>query len=601
MGYAECGIIMNSRIGSVSSGLGGRPDMRGQSRKSSPFCPRSSGKLAQSIIKDHMVSHYKKVYSAKAAIDASVPQSLIHSVKYNDQIRQDRLGKGGRPQSAHSLSQRNTRASCSSAQSRLSVQYDDSPYLCSGSSVVSSQRFNTSFHAKEIVYPSCKVSPQNQSHRTHPASEIQFRNPQAALHRKESECSLEASGDQNCYKTFQDPVQKTYGGDLLQKHCQHFTQDKPFTPKTLKSDKSSYLSKYRYYRAPQKKPTQDCTNSRLMRHETDHGSTTTKDFDEPSQGFNTGHNWSEKEFNDTHCSASRQQSRANKSRDHFFFDSPSRVSPEHGKFPVMKTESAEEEELMYLEFISAVTEDILSRDHISDRVLHRVIERHIDMNLHLLDEGKMRHLLEVLCKAFEEPINISTFSTDLEKKENDLLDTLLPHLDSGWKQMKTKEDNDLFPYVSLIKSCDSPDYTDALSVFTPLGSPKRTALLTKNNEKDEEDNIQEKSTGSPRLSEQVTSNTGIGEDVLHQNQISISATNKEISNENHEYATITTDEGFHQDQAEVSYSGQSKELEDLGRSLSASLHVSNNTECNNVDTASERHTNVFASVSDDDF
>lgn len=29
------------------------------------FCPPSTSKLTQSIIKDHMVSHYKKVYSAK--------------------------------------------------------------------------------------------------------------------------------------------------------------------------------------------------------------------------------------------------------------------------------------------------------------------------------------------------------------------------------------------------------------------------------------------------------------------------------------------------------------------------------------------------------
>lgn len=156
-------------------------------------------------------------------------------------------------------------------QSRLSVQYDDSPYLCSRSSMVSSPRFSTSFHAKEIVYPSCKVSSQNRSHHTRPASEIKYRSSEAALHRKQSAWSLAASGDQSCYKTFQDPVQKTYSGDLLLKHSQHFTQDKPFTPKTLKSDKTSYLSKYRYYRAPQRKPTLDCTNSRLMRQETYHG------------------------------------------------------------------------------------------------------------------------------------------------------------------------------------------------------------------------------------------------------------------------------------------------------------------------------------------
>ncbi|XP_029315823.1 spermatogenesis-associated protein 7 homolog [Cottoperca gobio] len=605
MGYAECNITMESRIGSVSSGGSCSPGVRGQTSKSSPFCTRSSSKLTQSIVKDHMVSHYKKVYSAKATIDASVPKSLIHSVKYNDQIRQERLRKGGRPQSAHSLSQRNSRASCSSAQSRLSVQYDDSPYLCSRSSTVSSPRFSSSFHAKDIVYPSYKVGSHNHSHHIRPASEIKYRSSEATSHRLQSACSVGALGDQSCYNTFQDPVQKTYSGDLLQKHSQHFTQDKPFTPKTLKSEKSSYLSQYRYYRAPRRKLTQDSTNSRLMRQETYHGSTKTKEhtqeFYEPSQGFNTEHEWSEEEFNGTYFSASRQQSRANKSRDHDFFHSSSRGSPEGGKSPIMKNVSAEEEELMYLEFISAVTEDILSRGHISDRFLDRVIKRHIDMNRHQLDVGKMRHLLKVLRKDFEEPTNTFTSNTELGKKENGLLHSFLPHLESGGKQVKTKKDDDLFSYASQIKYCDSPDYADPLLASTPLSSPETTAAsTTKTNEKDGEDDNQEKGISSPGLSEQVSDNTGIGEGD-QQNLIATTETNKEVYNENHEYTSITSDKGFHQDPDEVSYDGQSKELEDLGRSLSESLHVSSNTQYSNVETATGQHTNTAASVSDDEF
>lgn len=32
------------------------------------FCPRSSNKTAQALLKDHMVSHYKKIYSAKGKL-----------------------------------------------------------------------------------------------------------------------------------------------------------------------------------------------------------------------------------------------------------------------------------------------------------------------------------------------------------------------------------------------------------------------------------------------------------------------------------------------------------------------------------------------------
>uniref|UniRef100_UPI0037E8BB42 spermatogenesis-associated protein 7 n=1 Tax=Semicossyphus pulcher TaxID=241346 RepID=UPI0037E8BB42 len=581
MGYAECDIVMESRTA---------------------FCPRSSSKLTQSIIKDHMVSHYKKVYSAKAAIDASVPKSLIHSVKYNDQIRQERLRKGGRPQSAHSLSQRDSRASCSSAQSTSSVQYDESPYLFSRSSMVSSPRFNTSFHAKETVYPSFKVGPQSHSHHTRPASEIKYRSPEATLRRRQSACSLAAMGDHSCYKTFQDPVQKTYSGDLLQKHSQRFTSDKPFTPKTLKSDKSSYLSKYRYYRAPPGKPTQDCTKSRLMRQETYHGSTKTKDYThelyEPSQGFNTEHEWSEEEFNGTSFTASTHQSRANRSRDGDFFHS-SRVSPS-GKSPIMKSISTEEEELMYLEFISAVTGDILSRAHISDRVLDQVMKRHIDMNRRRLDEGKMRHLLEVLRKDFEEPTEISTSGTEPENNENGLLDTFLPHLESRREKGKTKENKDLFSYTSLIKNSDAQDYADQISVSTPLCSSERTASPTKTIENNGEDDNLEKGITSPWLSEHVPDNTGVSEEDFNQNQIDTTASNKEVSNDSQECSTVSSDKAFHEDKAEDSYDGQSEELADLGKSFSESLRVSNNTQYNNVETT-EQHANTVSSVSDDEF
>ncbi|KAF7669239.1 hypothetical protein LDENG_00220860 [Lucifuga dentata] len=584
MGHAECNIIMESKRGSGSAGHGS-PGGRGQSLKSSSFCPRSSSRLAQSIIKDQMVSHYKKVYSAKD----------------NDQLRQERLRKGGRPQSAHSLSQSFSRASCLSTQSRLSLQDDRSPFLCSRSSMISSPRFSTSFPVRQTVYPS--AGSQRHSHAARSSSELSYRGPEATSHQQHLASSSGVSGNQSCYKTFQDPVQKTYSGDLLQKHSQQFTQNKPFTPKTLKSDKSSYLSKYRYYRAPRRKPIQDSPNPRLMRQETYHGSTQTKEFtsgefDDPSQGFSTEHKRSEDEFSRSRFSASRQQSQTSKSIDQELFNSSSRVSPEGRKSPFMMSVSAEEEELMYLEFISAVTDDILCRGYFSDRALDRLLKQHSDMNRHQLDEDKMRHLLEMLRKALQEPSNTSFYDTELEKK-NYLHKILHPQFQSEKsKQMKTKENDDLFSYASLIKHCDSPEDTVPLSVSTPSHTPERTASPMKTNEKDWEDVTQEQGFSSHWFSEHATDYTEIKEEESHQNQVDTTGTNTEGVNQNHEFTTVTSGEGFHQHQAEVSCDG-SKELEDLGKSLSESLHVSSNTHNNSMEAAKEQHTNTFVSPSDE--
>ncbi|KAM4625852.1 spermatogenesis-associated protein 7 homolog [Polymixia lowei] len=581
MGYAECSIIMESKKGKASLVSGcSLNSLRGQSLKSSPFCPGSANGITQSIIKDHMVSHYKKIYSAKAAIDASKPKSLTSSVKYKDQRKREQLRKGSRPQSAHSLSQSNSRTSCSPTNSRTSAQGEESPYFYSGTSMISTPRLNTSFHVKQRVYPSFGSWSQSQPIR--PSSELSYRSPEATYYRQQSVRSSATTGSQSGYKTFQDPVQKTYSGDLLHKHSHYFTDDKPFTPKTLISDKSSYLSKYRYYTAPKRKPDQGYTNPMLMRQETYHGSTQTKiysstEFDDPPQGFSTEHEWSEAESNVPIVSVSRKQRQTNKSRGSALYSS--RVSPEGMKSPIMMSVSAEEEELMYLEFIGDVTTDILSRGLFSDRVLDRVLERHIDMNRYRLDEDKMRHLLEVLRKDFDDPVNIPTCSAELEKKKKDVLHTHLPSLKSeGSKQLESKEVNNQFPYASL--DCDSPENAFPLSV-TPLhcSTPVRTASPTETSKEDLEDLNQIKGNGPIWLSESVNEHTGIDEENLHENQ-DTTVTEKEDMGQNHGYTTMVSDDGLHLNPAEGDYNGLSKDLEDLGRGLSESLHVSSNTHDN---------------------
>ncbi|KAF7201612.1 transcript variant X4 [Nothobranchius furzeri] len=503
MGFNGFKTQMESRTRSVSSGLGSSTGLRGKTSKSS----------------------------------------------YKDQIRKEQLRRAARPQSALSFSQINSRTSCPSAQ-----QYDDRPYLCSRSSIISSSKFNSSFNNKDIVYPSKKVG----AHYSRPSSEMKYRSPEG-FHRKQSTFSLGAVRDQDCYKAFQDPVKKTYGGDLLQKHSQHFTQAKPFTPKTLKSDKSSYLSKYRYYRAPKIKSSQDGSNwmQQEMCEQSTENKESTQEFDEPSQECSAAHEWVGDKDNHT---------------DPYLFSSLSRAVPEDTTPPSRSGISAEEEELMYLEFISAVTEDILSKAHISDSIIDRVMNRHIDMNLHRLDEGKMCHLLEVLRKEFEQPA-----STEPPKELNDLSHPVFLHLQSGWEHVKTEEDRN-----------GLTQYGDLLLDSALLSLPVRTFPSAKTDEKEEEGDTDEKETGSTLISEDAASN----EDGNQESVLQVDTTAVNIPDDNYVHTRIDGD----QKQADIQKDGESEELEYLERTLSEVLHVSSNTQSEDVETANGPHTN-----SDDEF
>ncbi|XP_016329584.1 spermatogenesis-associated protein 7-like isoform X2 [Sinocyclocheilus anshuiensis] len=345
----------------------------------------SSGKLMnQYMIKDHMLSHYRKLYSAKAVVDCSVPKSMYSNVKYVDQKRREQLRKDTRSQSGRSTSQRstslNSRTSRSSKNSRPSVQGDDSAYHCLDQSLMSSPRINTSFHSKQIAYP----SPANHFPS---ASELTYQSPNAHWHPAYSSCATSAS--QRGYRSFQDPTQNTYSGDVLLKHTQRFTQEKPFTPRTLKSDHKSTLLQYRYYTPPRRKAEEEKSSSKIIQQETYHRSTRSKRGFSPqleSQAFTLDHEWSDEE-----TASFRYHGKTN------------RISPEGMRSPIMRKVSAEEEELMYLEFITDVTNEILTQGLYSDRVLKRVFERYIDMNKHRLDENKMHHLLDNLQEDLQSP------------------------------------------------------------------------------------------------------------------------------------------------------------------------------------------------------
>lgn len=548
MGGFEDNMDSTVPSGSASSASGYSLRSRGSSAKISPFCPRSSSKLTQSIIRDHMISHYKKVYSAKAAIDTSVPKSLLYSVKYNDQLKRGGLKNGVRPQSAHSLSQR-SRASCSPAQSRLSLQYDHSPYQSSSRSMTSTPRPSTSFHPKNTVYPSFTGDFQC------PSSERQQRSLQTSL-RQHSAHALEVSrGHQPNYRSFQDPAQKTYSGDVLQKHSQRFTEDKPFTPKTLKSDKASYLSKYRYYRAPQNSSQDSSQKHKDKSHKRASNRESTQETEEPSQGLTADQDLSEDDFNTSYLSALREHG-VHKSRQQDMSYSFPRISYEGIKSPVSNSVDAEEEELKYLEFITAVTDDILSRGFISDSVVDRVINRHLDMNRYHLNEGKMRHLLEVLRKDLKEPCYspINTLNFEQEKSPT------VKSLQLKDKLKETTEDTEL---SQTAEKSNSIEYTDPIMTSTLMSESEKTFIV------DPIEIYEEKGNMSPQFSK----HSSFSEADIHGNQSDND--NKDTLSESEESERLV------------------KELQDVGTALE-SLNVSEQTHCENEESAN-------ATVSEDEF
>ena len=63
--------------------------------------------------------------------------------------------------------------------------------------------------------------------------------------------SLRSGGSAAMRTVIQGSAKKgTYDGDVLDKHSQVFTEEKPFTPRTLKTDRVSRLSQYKYYNKP---------------------------------------------------------------------------------------------------------------------------------------------------------------------------------------------------------------------------------------------------------------------------------------------------------------------------------------------------------------
>ncbi|XP_068110649.1 spermatogenesis-associated protein 7 isoform X2 [Hyperolius riggenbachi] len=345
------------------------------STKSNAFCIGHSSRLSdQYRIRDHMMVHYNKILTAKAAVDCSAPKSMVKSIKYSDQQRREkmkkevvRLERGG--SRSRPPSRPHSRESLDSASLRK-VMYEGYSHIL---------RHSPYSDPGPLASPTSFISPHRHFQSPEPMADHSRRHPDLSTSPSRlGGCLSSSSICGTAARTFQDNRKKAYSGDLIEKHAHCFTdRQHPFI---LKTQAQSVLAKSRHYTPPRRKKRGAAREAEVQTEISSlRGKHRAEDGSPPMNG--------------------EQVDEA----DHFLLseeeDDVDRLSPASERIspsPTMQRIQSEEEELAYLKFVGDVTSEILTLGLFSDRVLDRVFQRHLETNRHRLDEGKMRHLLDIL-------------------------------------------------------------------------------------------------------------------------------------------------------------------------------------------------------------
>ncbi|XP_054855880.1 spermatogenesis-associated protein 7 homolog isoform X2 [Eublepharis macularius] len=336
--------------------------------KSSPFSPSSSCKLSsQFIIEDHMATHYRKLLSAKAAVDSSAPKSLNMSIKYRDQQKRENLIKAVEKYkkekawilSSPPVNSRNITSDHHALQSSLDL--------------VSSGKM-PSFKERDKYFPKHSRKPPSRTQSKvlraeeiiqdivwWPLSEALFNGKNTALPHNQSHRQRPSLSHSR--KILQPFCKKTFGGDLLDIHRQWFTEaNQPFIPKVLKTPKKSFLSKYRYYNSPCRK----------------------KSFSSDKPSYKNPRKF--------HRALEDECLRSY--ADYFLRHLLKKYNQTSVSLQALL--QAKEEELKYLQFLKEVTDDILISSCYQNKALDDVFQLHVRNRRCDLVEVKMQRILQAL-------------------------------------------------------------------------------------------------------------------------------------------------------------------------------------------------------------
>ncbi|XP_054256728.1 spermatogenesis-associated protein 7 [Indicator indicator] len=446
------------------------------STKSNAFCIDSCQSLtSQYLIRDHMMVHFNKILSAKAAVDCSVPKSRLANIKLADQQRREKLKKKiarceekmsvGKTASRSSSRESGRLLPSSFGKSFLKAEDKDSLFPC----------------ARQAQYPSGALSPYSEHGLVH-STPVRYarkgsRNTSNASNssisssstpRKCSGLSCNCSTDSFVSVSHSQKCQgsncKVHSGDLLERHSEFFTDSrKPFTPRTLISGAKSFLSEYRYYTPARRKRKNHCKLYAEAQTQTDVISFPSSDK-ASEKTVKTEQQKITLKAEDRRYTVDEPE-RGTAALPHSFLRQTSLYSQQSS---ARRTVEAEEEELLYLPFIEDVTNEVLSLGLFSNRVLEQLFECHIQENKNHLDESKMRHLLDVLkadlgCspgRSAEQTHTGWEAFDSLDLQEFDMMDELQLTKEISQMQRKPTKSKEFFGTMDLPlkepNQCESP-------------------------------------------------------------------------------------------------------------------------------------------------
>lgn len=440
--------------------------------KSSAFAPTQNKLSSQHMIIDHMNAHNRKISAARSAIDNKPPKSMQVSQKKRDQLKREAIRQsvqsGVRPSSkakrrtpppSQDENQTDEMHTSMADMAIIEQLVQDTQREKYGDQYVEQykEQYMASQPGKRGSVTADRVQRQMRQEDMQMVDQMVYDNRNSpSSYRSPRTTSMVSDWAAKTGKQLGTP-RKKMGGDLLVTSGHKFTEpQRLFTPRTLKTDRQSRLSQYKYYNPPKTKVkkenqhlngvypsrsetpvTEDMFDETLMSRDFNRlkqsGTVPTLDISVDADHFKWLKEQAVKAEARTHRHSKRDDLDFGAERevgpgltmtqnsDVESLKKAGTTKPVAPKRSVSRTLSRsqtmqrvndEEEELKYLDFVSDVTNDVLQRGIFTNRVLKQVFEFHIEKNKDKLKISRMRALLDTLREDLGVPADNTEHNDD---------------------------------------------------------------------------------------------------------------------------------------------------------------------------------------------